>query len=165
MNRKLTCYQIAALMALLVMSLQVNCLALDKSKYFGLKLFELDALVDQSPYKQARLILTDNFRPVGFVIIQRIKTRGTAVENAKTRAKYFTEQGFKHVTEPTSGWFSDDDSTFEALSGFNDSDTHWYYRVMKSGDECYFISGNYSVGQWKVYGTKIRSLIGSFKFN
>jgi hypothetical protein len=165
MNRKPTYYQTAALMVLFVMSLQANCLALDKSKYFGLKLFEFDALIGQSRPKQARLILTDNSRQVGVVIIQRIKTPGTAVENAKTRAKYFTAQGFKHVTEPTSGWFSDDDSKFEALSGFNDNDTHWYYRVMKSGDECYFISGNYSVGQWKVYGTKIRALIESFRFN
>ena len=139
---------------------QLQCLANEKSKYYGAKLVELDALMgaQNSNAKPAILYVFNGMLPVGFIHISKFRTLSTAVEIATQRSK-----GYQLLTKPTSGWFANNNSTFEAVSP--EVSNHCYVRVMKSDGECYIMHGSMSEDYWKTNGISLRSLIDSFKFN
>ncbi|WP_395732606.1 hypothetical protein [Prosthecobacter sp.] len=156
--------RIIFLLATFASGLQGQSFAAEKSKYFGAKLIELDSLIDQSKRNNVQFMVTDSLKIMGRVVINRIRTPMTAVDFANAKAKFFAEEGTL-ISKPTSGWFATNDSTYEAVTGSNDTKIHIYTRVMKSDLECYWIIGTMSEGNWKTNGEALRTLIDSFKFN
>jgi hypothetical protein len=153
-------YQVFFSLLILAAFTQFQCLAGEKSKYYGAKLVELDALMrGQNSYGgSCTLGVFNGMQPVGFIGIRKFKTASTAVEIATQHS-----QGYQLLSKPTSGWFTNNDSAFEAIS--SDSSNHYYVRVMKSDGECYIMHGSMSEDYWKANGGSLRSLIDSFKFN
>ncbi len=151
------------LLVIFSIGMQCQCRAEDKSKYFGAKLVELDALMvagngSSRHANSIRLQVSNGIRSIGLIYIRKFKTSSTAVEIATQLS-----QEYQLLSKPTSGWFSNDDSSFEGVS--NTPSSHFYVRVMKSDGECYNIWGSMSEEYWKTNGSSLRSVIDSFKFN
>lgn len=152
-----------AIFLLMILAMCIECRASEKSKYFGAKLVELDALMtperSYSRYANAvRLHVSHQGRIVGSIYIRKFRTASTAVAVANQLS-----QNEQLLSTPSSGWFTDNDSTFEGVSKTPPS--HFYVRVMKADGECYTIWGSTSEESWKTGGVSLRSLVDSFRFN
>lgn len=158
--------QVVLVSALLFVSSQAVLIGAEKSKYFGAKLIELDALIEKSRDKHFTIQVSNSREVVGFINIQKGKNKLTAVEfaNAFWAERKATGQ-FESLTKPTSGLFSDNNSTFKGIGTVNSTKVRYYYRVMKSGFDCYLIIATMPDPFWKDEGDSLVALVDSFKFN
>jgi hypothetical protein len=147
--------------------LTISAFGGDDSKYFGAKLIELDALIAKSDTPSAHFYLKDANQTIARIHIRRFKgIPKSAVEYANAKADSYVASGFSLIAKPSSGWFSDNDSSFEVASSTDENVSHQFVRMMKAGNETYAITGSMSAGlKWDSVGEKIKTLIQSFKFN